>query len=148
MYAFEKEIAKLEAIETAVSYPYQVIPLSEQAKLHFGLFNRERGPLEKMKDFFKRNLTEEKLQRFPFKGNMSFFYDETNETLRIGEVKDLVKWNMARFGIPGINYKGKDAHYISYMVAISEGTDYKIEIGKKVVHEKPVRLTFDDVKTL
>lgn len=107
MHAFEKEIAKKEMLSIACSYPYQVIPISEQAKANFGLFNKKRGPIERFKDFLARNVTEEKMQVFPYKGQMSFYFDDPDETTRIAEVKNFVQWNMARFGVPGINFKEK-----------------------------------------
>lgn len=150
MYAFEKKIAELEMLRLAVSYPYQVIPLSDQGKLHFGIYNKKRGPIERIKDLFKNHMTNEKMEKFPFKGQIDFYYDDPieSEAGRIAAVKELARFNMARNGVAGISYKGKGIDVKPLNKTLREGEDYSIEVGAKIIHEYPPALTFDDVKSL
>lgn len=144
MHAFEKEIAKTEMLTPVCSYPYKVIPLSDQAKLAFALFNKNSGPLERTTAaFLKKYLNVEK---GPFVGKMTFYYEESNETVRKSETKQLAIWNMAESWVPGIfhTHSGKSSFY----TALAEGKDYKVEVGEKIVHEQPKALTFDDIKAL
>lgn len=147
MYSFEKEIAKREMLHPVVSYPYQVVPISEQAKLHFGLTVKKSGPIEKLVNLFKKG---EELTEFPFVGQRTFFYDDPKESEqdRIQAVKQLAQFNMARHGVRGISYKDPHWDLKSFNATLREGEDYKIQVGEKIVHEQPKTLTWDDVEAL
>ncbi|MFD2118162.1 hypothetical protein ACFSTH_11690 [Paenibacillus yanchengensis] len=144
MFAFEKEIAEREMLTPVCSYSYQVISISDQAKLNFGLSLKKRGPIEKLVDLFKKG---EKLNDYPFVGQITFFHDDLNEK-RIEETKELAQLNMARYGIKGINYTENGFNYVSFNASLREGKDYKIKVGEKIIHEQPRKLTFDDIKVL
>ncbi|WP_154675704.1 hypothetical protein [Parafrankia elaeagni] len=144
MHAYEKEIAKREGLMPLCSYPYKVIPVSDQAKLFFALFNKKRGPIEKTTpQFIEKYL---KTDKFPFTGKISFYYDNPNESERGNEVRSLVNWNMAENWVPGIQHpkSGK----ISTQRTLEEGKDYRIEIGEKIMNEQPKKLSFNDIKAL
>ncbi|MBP1944633.1 hypothetical protein [Cytobacillus luteolus] len=146
MYTFEKEILKREMLVPVCSYEYKVIPLSDSAKTAFALFNKRNGELERNRaDLHKKYL---KLDEFPFAGQRTFYYEdpqESEETRKV-MVKELAIMNMADRWVPGISH-----HEIKKgtgWAPLIEGTDFVVEIGEKIVHEKPKNLTFDDIKAL
>ncbi|PLR79702.1 hypothetical protein CVD25_06490 [Bacillus canaveralius] len=146
MYPFEKEIAKREMLAIVCSYPYKVIPLSDRAKLAFALFNKNSGPLEKTTAaFFEKYLNVEKE---PFVGQVSFYYDDPYESE--GSLKRTTKeraiWWMAENWVSGITHPNSDRG--TFFASLTEGEDYKVEVGEKIVHEQPKALTFDDIKAL
>ncbi|NMO97461.1 hypothetical protein [Paenibacillus lemnae] len=147
MSKLEKEIAEQEMLTPLFSYPYQVVAISDQAKTNFGLSLKKGGPLEKLKDLFKRA---EELHHSPFVGQRTFYYDDPNEPEkdRIEATKELAKHNMAYGGIMGISYRRNGYASISHATPLEEGKDYKIKVGEKIIHEQPEKLTFDDIKAL
>lgn len=147
MFAFEKEIAEIEMLTPLFSYPYQVVAISDQAKLHFGLELKKRGPMEKLMNLIKKG---EEVNEFPFVGERIFFYDDPTEPekSRIEVTKELAKFNMAYRGIRGISYYGKGFNYNSWNASLKEGEDYKIKVGEKIIHQQPQKLSFDDIKAL
>lgn len=140
MHAYQKEIAKREMLNLVCSYLYKVTPLSDQAKLFFAIFNKNSGPIEKITPSFLEKYL--KVDRKPFVGKISFYYDETDEA----KVKSLAVWNMAESCVPGINHpnSGKKTTY----APLEEGKDFKVEVGEKIIHEQPKPLTFDDIRDL
>jgi hypothetical protein len=146
MSTFEVEVQKREKLYPLFSYPYQVIPLTDQAKIAFALFKKDRGPIEgNYANLIKKYL---KADKVPFKGQATFCYEDPKETEEnlISSVKELANFNMAERSVPGISspLSGKRTYY----VALTEGEDYKIEVGEKIVHEQPKILSFDDIKAL
>jgi predicted nucleic acid-binding Zn ribbon protein len=146
MHAFQREIQKREMLSPVFSYPYKVIPISEQAKVAFSLFNKRNGLLEKTHaELIKKYLNVEK---FPFIGNMTFYYEDSNETeeQHKAATKELAIKNMADRWVPGVHHPDvkKNTNYVD----LHEGTDFEIEIGEKVVYEQPDVLTFEDIKAL
>ncbi|MRX56726.1 hypothetical protein GJU41_22545 [Bacillus idriensis] len=143
MYAFEKEILKRENPAIFCSYPYKVIPLSDQAKIAFAKHNKKSGPMESNANTVKKYLNVEKK---PFVGMVSFPFDDPNEANFIRETKSRAIWKMTESGVPGVFHH--DSGIKSYYVTLHEGKDFKIEVGEKIIHEQPQSLTFEDIKTL
>ncbi|MCM3637731.1 hypothetical protein M3152_08350 [Sporosarcina luteola] len=145
MRAFERQVAELECHNVLFSYPYQVKPITDQAIAFFAIHGRDGGPIPKNKTEFEKNL---KLDRYPFKGSRAFYYDDPNESEdeRIKSTKNLAVLNMADRHVPGI-YHIKSIGKNPY-IALTEGTDYEIEVSEKIVHEQPKKLSFDDIKAL
>lgn len=144
MHAYEKEINKRELLVPAFSYPYQVIPLTEQAKISFALYNKQQGPLERIPDLIKNHLN---VERPPFVGELKFYYEDTKETeqFRKEMTKDHAIKTMAGRKVRGISHK-KVGH--SIYAPLIEGKDYTIEIGEKIKHKQPKQLSFKDIKAL
>jgi hypothetical protein len=146
MSQFNKQLAKMEMITPVCSYPYKVVPLTEQAKLAFSLFNKKSGPMENRNaDVIKKYFN---MDKPPFIGQRTFYYDDPNETeeQRKNETKELAIWRMAESWVPGINHP-KSFKTSSYKALIPD-KDYIVEIGEKIIHEQPEIFTFDDIKAL
>lgn len=103
--------------------------------------------MEKSINLIKRG---EEADEHPFVGKRTFFHDDPNESeeTRIEATKVLAKFSMARYGVRGISYTGHGYSYVSLNASLSEGEDYKIIVGEKIIHEQPRYLTFDDIKAL
>lgn len=146
MNAFEKERANLEATEIVCFYPYEVIPLTGQAKTAFALYNKsaQGGPVEpKLTKFIDKFLN---LKKPAFTGEMPFYDEDLNENVMVERTRDLVKWKMAQEGVPGISHPKSSKS--SFYTALAEGEDYTIKVGEKITPEQPKKLTFADIKAL
>lgn len=146
MRTFEKELAVKEAQTMVCSYPYKVIPLTEQAKLAFALYSKKRGPAdEKNAIVIKKYLD---MDKHPFVGRKGFYYDDPSEPeeKRKAETKDHAIWLMTESNVPGISHRNSGKR--TYYRELYEGVDYEIQVGEKIIHNQPERLTFEDIKTL
>ncbi|APH07213.1 hypothetical protein [Bacillus weihaiensis] len=146
MRPYEKEILRREMISLVYSYPYKVVPLSDDAKLAFALFNKQRGPIPpNAAEVIKKYLN---LEKPPFIGQMSFYYDDPNESedARMIMTKELAIKKMAECWVPGISHV--DSLRKNSYPPLKEGSDFTIEVGKKIIHDQPLTLTFDDIKAL
>lgn len=150
MFGYEIEIARREALFPFYSYPYKVVPLSENAKLSFYVCmlktNSMRLPVtEKM---ISEVVTEENLDLHPFSGKLTFFYDDPKKTenTRIEMARKHAIWNLAAGGVSGFNYQ--DSGIKTYVADFTEGVDYRIEIGEKIVYQIPGELSYDVIKAL
>lgn len=151
MHAFEKELKKREMLTPAFSYSYKVVPLSDQAKFYYAVYLKRRItsglhlPVSKV-DLALVN--EKNLAKHPFSGQLMFYYEDPKETAEIHEtmVREHALQNMARSTVSGFSHK--DVSIKKYIADLVEGTDYRIEIGERVIYEQPKTLTFDDIKAL
>jgi hypothetical protein len=146
MSEFNKELSKREMITPVCSYPYKVVPLTDQAKLGFAMFNKKSGPVERSNaEVIKKFLN---MDKPPFIGQRTFYYDDPNETeeQRKNETKELAIWRMAESWVPGISHPKSDRKN-AYTTLVYD-RDYTIEVGEKIIHEQPERLTFEDIKAL
>ncbi|RYI25085.1 hypothetical protein EVU96_25055 [Bacillus infantis] len=148
MYAFEKEIANREMLYPVCSYPYKVIPLTEQAKAAFAAFNKKNSPgsapIEKsLMEFIKKYF---KPDKDFFTGKATFYFDEADEQKRINETKSIAVWYMTESGVPGIFHpkSGKKSYYVT----LKEDKDFRVEVGEKITHDQPKTPTFEDIKAL
>ncbi|MGD6845200.1 hypothetical protein ACQCVH_22110 [Bacillus infantis] len=144
MRAIEIEIAKREALFPVCSYTYKVFPKTDEAKVNFSLFKKDKGPMEKnvfelVKKYFKA-------EEPAFQGTASFFYDEQDQSKRIAEVKSIAMWQMAEQWVPGISHPNSNKK--TFYKTLTEGEDFVIEVGEKIVHDQPTPLTFEDIKAL
>lgn len=150
MFDYEIEIARREQLFHYYSYPYKVVPISERAKQSFYIYMLPtRGPLRPITaKMISEVVTEENLARHPFTGKLSFFYDDPKQTesTRIEMARMHAIWSMAKSRVEGFSHK--DVWIKSYTAALIEGTDYRIEIGEKIVHKRPAELSYDVIKAL
>ena len=148
MNAFEKEVAEREALTPLYSYPYEVEPISEQAVSFFSIYCRGGGPIPQSKAEFERIKKDFKLDKSPFVGQMTFYYDDPrqSEQERIRTTKNAAIKNMADRHVPGIYHHNSPAKNPYF--ALVEGQDYEVKVGEKIVHEQPERLSFDNIKAL
>lgn len=151
MFAFEIEIAERELLNPLFSYPYKVVPLSEQAKLNFYEYLKPRGPLMPIiHQRITEVLTEKNLARYPFVGKREFYYNNTRQTesVRIEMVKQLAILNLTRSDVAGFSHKDSIITTIGGYASLVEGVDYRIEIGDKVTYPEPAELNYDGIKAL
>jgi hypothetical protein len=150
MFPFQKEIQKIEQLSAVCSYPYKVIPLSEEAKFYSVVYLKRKKssglklPLSKQ-DYAL--LDDEALSSHPFSGQLTFYYDDPKESeeARHQLVKQHAVRNMARSRVKGFS---SDVTTSVQSKFLKEGKDYEIQVGDKVVHQQGKELTFDDIKPL
>lgn len=151
MFDYEIEIARREQLFPYYSYPYKVVPLSENAKMSFYTYMLRNGSRQLMaitKKMIAEVVTEENLSLFPFSGKLSFFYDDQKQTesVRIEMAKKHAIQTLTRYSVSGFNYQ--DSGITTYVADFIEGVDYRIEIGEKIVYKRPGELSYDVIKAL
>lgn len=150
MFGYEIEIARREALFPFYSYPYKVVPLSENAKLSFyvRMLKKSSMQLPVTAKMLSEVVTEENLSLHPFSGKLTFFYDDPKQTesTRIEMARKHAVRNLAEGRVSGFNYQ--DSGIKTYVADFTEGVDYRIEIGEKIVHEIPGELSYDVIKAL
>lgn len=145
MNLIQNEVMKRERLYPVYSYPYKVVPLSEQGKLAFAHYANERGSVKEVWTLVKDNPA---LDKQPFVGECSFYHDdpkESEEALKSVTIEHAI-WNMAEKGVPGISHMHSGRR--SYYVALKRGEDYEVIMGEKVAHDPPKELSFNDIKAL
>lgn len=149
MFEFEKQIMKAEGKFPVISYPYKVVPISDEAKFSFAKYkntlHRFLSDKEK-KRFIEKNLN---VKQVPFVGEVKFYEDMKEENIKI-EVNQRVLKTLAIYEVPGVSYSDPDGSFKRFMTSpLKYGKDFVIEIGEKIIHEsKQEKLTFADIKAL
>jgi hypothetical protein len=150
MFDYEIEIARREQLFHFYSYPYKVVPISDRAKQSFYVYMLPtRGPLMPITGkMISEVVTEENLARYPFSGKLTFVYDDPKQTesTRIEMARMHAIWSMANSGVDGFSHP--DLRIKSYVAVLTEGIDYRIEIGDKIVYKRPAELSYDVIKAL
>jgi len=150
MFEFEKQILKAENRFPMEGYFYEVIALTEAAKLSFSKYNsgidsRVITTYEETKAIISQYLNKNKQ---PLIGIVSIYANDPNWQI---EVERVVIRLMAKSGVPRISYYHKGDSYTAHSVfsPLEINKDFKIKIIEKVNNEPPaVKLTFDDIKAL
>ncbi len=145
MKKLDIEIAKRERKSPVVSYSYKVEPITEQAILAFAHYGHRKGTIKDLRYIVEDNPA---LRKKPFVGEYTFFYDNPEETeeQRISIVTEHAIWSMAQFFVPGITHLNSDRK--TFYVSLKKDVDYRVEVGEKVTHEQPKKLSFDDIVKL
>ncbi len=150
MYSYEIEIARREQLYPFYSYPYKVVPISENAKLSFyiRMLPSNGMLLPVTAKMLAEVVTEEKLACHPYSGKLTFFYDDPNQTesTRIEMARMHAIWSMANARIGGFSHESIQVS--GGIAALTEGVDYRIEIGDKIVYPVPGELSYDVIKAL
>lgn len=150
MFDYEIEIARREALFPFYSYPYKVVPISENAKLSFyvRMLPTNGMLLPVTAKMLATVVTEENLARHPYSGKLTFFYDDPKQTerTRIEMARLHAVWSMANARVGGFSHESIQVS--GGIAALKEGVDYRIEIGEKIVYKRPGELSYDVIKAL
>lgn len=145
MNKIDIEIAKRERLHPMITYSYHIEPLTEQANIAFAHYGNERGGIKNLWNIVKDNPA---LKKSPFIGKYVLYYADPHETEERREVlvSEHATWYMAECFVPGITHMKSDRR--TFYISLEKDVDYRVVIGKKIVHEQPTKLTFDDIKEL
>ena len=151
MFDYEIEIARREQLFYYYSYPYKVVPLSVSAKQNFYLYmlrNNSRPLSPITPKMISEVVTEENLSLHPFSGKFALCYDDPKQTesVRIEMARNHAIWSMARARVSGFTHQ--DVVIKTFTAVLTEGVDYRIEVGDKIVYDRPGELSYDVIKAL